>query len=287
MGIATVCDVQMFGTPWIYIIETPVQPTTPAGSSIVCNSSTSNYSVSIIDYADTTLWNLTPVDAGTVVGGYFEADIEWDPDFTGLALLSAQGSNECGAGPVSDELEITVNQTPNPEVSGLTLVCDDEQADYSVEEITGSTYVWDVVGGDIVAGAGTSTITVMWGNPGDGSVMVTQTSAESCEGVSELYDVTIDDCIGIDESINNHEFSLYPNPASTNIELVFNEKAGLTYTVVVYNSVGQVITEIKGVTFGEKQNIKIDVSKYQSGIYIVNLITESGLNIRSTFEKTR
>ncbi|MBC8321288.1 MAG: PKD domain-containing protein [Bacteroidetes bacterium] len=286
-GSAAVCETLMMGTPWIYYIETPAQPSPPDGSSEVCNNSTSNYTVSLVDYADTIYWALSPIDAGLVIGGYFEADIEWDQNFVGLAYLSAQGANECGVGPVSDEIEITVSQTPNPVVSGLALVCNDEQADYSVEENAGSTYVWEVVGGDIVGGSGTSEISVMWGVPGVGSVLVTETSVDNCDGLSDLFEVTIDDCIGINESIINKNVLLYPNPASTNIEIEFNEKAGQSYKIVVYNSIGKVMTETSGITFGKMQNVKIDVSKYQSGIYIVNLMTESGLNISNTFEKTK
>jgi|TARA_B100000315_G_C14342936_1_gene480435 hypothetical protein len=106
-------------------------------------------------------------------------------------------------------------------------------------------------------------------------------------GNSDYYEVTIDNCIGIGESTSNNEISLYPNPAKRNITLVFNGIANQKYTVIVYNSIGKEITEICGVTFGEKQNVNIDISSYKSGIYIVNLISESGENVRTTFEKTR
>jgi len=286
-AVATMCNFEMYGTPWLYNIETPGQPNTPDGPTLACNNSSSNYSVSVIDYADTIYWDLTPVEAGLVIGGYFEADIEWDENFTGTAYLNAQAANQCGVGPVSDDLEIEVENTPVPVVSGLTLICNDEQADYSVENNTGSTYNWDVVGGDIVAGSGTSTISVLWGDPGDGSVFVTETAATTCVGNSDYYEVTIDNCIGIGESTSNNEISLYPNPAKRNITLVFNGIANQKYTVIVYNSIGKEITEICGVTFGEKQNVNIDISSYKSGIYIVNLISESGENVRTTFEKTR
>lgn len=286
-AVAAVCNLEMYGTPWLYNIETPGQPSTPDGPTLACNNSSSNYSVSIVDYADTIYWDLTPVEAGYVIGGYFEADIEWDANFTGTAYLNAQAANQCGTGPVSDNLEIIVENTPTPIVTGQALVCNDEQSDYSVDNNTGSTYEWDVVGGTIVSGAGTSAISVLWGDPGDGSVFITETSAASCVGYSNYYEVTIDECIGIDESSADNIISLFPNPAKSNIEIVFTEKAGQKYTVLVYNSVGMVMTEISSVTFTEKQNVNIDISSYQSGIYIVNLKTESGLNIRRTFEKTR
>ncbi len=287
MGYAAICDLQMYGTPWLYILEIPSQPTNPDGPTVACSNSTTNYSVSTIDYADTTYWELSPADAGTVIGGYFEADIEWDVDFSGAATLTAQGVNDCGEGPVSDATEIVVEGTPTPQISGLTLVCNDEQADYSVDEVAGNTYVWQVAGGEIVAGAGTSTISVLWGNPGNGKVSMTETSANDCEGASGDYDVVIDDCIGIDESISNDGVSIYPNPATNNIEIAFNEETGTKYTLVVYNSIGQVMTETTGIVYSKTQKVSLDISKYQGGVYIVNIRSDKGLNVRSTFEKTR
>lgn len=287
MGVATMCDMQQIGTPWIYYIEDPVQPSIPAGPTNVCNAEASIYSILAVLNADTIFWTLSPVESGAISGGNLEITIDWNHDFTGMAYLNAQGSNECGTGPISDDLEITANETPMPVITGLALICDFEQADYLVEDNTGSTYVWDVVGGDVVAGAGTSIVSILWGDPGNGSVFVTETSADNCVGHSEYFEVVIDDCTGIGEAIDNHGFLLYPNPAKTNIEIVFNEKAGIAYTIVVHNSIGQVMAETNGVAHGEKQNVKIDVSSYRPGIYIVNLSTENGLNIRSAFEKTK
>jgi len=287
IGVSTICEMPMIGTHWIYYKEYPAQASIPSGPTEVCNPATSEYSISSVANADIINWVLTPAEAGTITGDDIEITIEWNSDFTGSVTLTAQGSNECGDGPVSDALDITVNQTPMPVITGLTLVCNDDQAEYTTEDVTGSTYNWDIVGGEVVAGAGTSIVTVLWGDPGNGSVFVTETSAANCEGYSDYLDVVIDDCIGIDEEIVNQKVLLYPNPASTNIEIVFNEKTGANYSVVIYNSIGQVVGETKGTASGENTNINIDVSKYFSGIYIINLTTESGLNIRRTFEKTK
>ncbi len=287
MGASTICEIPMIGTHWIYYKEYPAQASTPSGLTEVCNTSTSDYSISLVAHADIINWVLTPAEAGTITGGDLDVSIEWSFDFTGMATLTAQGSNECGDGPISDALSITVSQTPMPVITGLTLICNDDQADYSTEEVTGSTYAWDIVGGEVVAGVGTSIVTVLWGDPGNGSVFVTEISAANCEGYSDYFDVVIDDCIGIDEEIVNQDVLLYPNPASRNVEIVFNEKIGANYSVIVYNSIGQIVAETKGIASGENTNINIDVSNYFSGIYIINLTTESGLNIRRTFEKTK
>lgn len=266
-------------------IFTPAQPSTPAGSTAECNTSVTDYSVTSVANADDIIWMLSPAEAGIITNTGMEISIEWDYDFVGIAQLSALGTNDCGEGPVSDALEITVNQTPSHEVSGLDIVCDNEQVDYAVEDVSGSTFIWDIVGGEVVAGAGTYMISVMWGEPGTGSVFVTETTAAYCVGASDYYDVTIDDCTGIDDANANANVSLYPNPAKENIELVFTGKAGSTYTVVVINSIGQVMTEINGISFRHSQNVNIDINNYKSGFYIINLSTKDGLNIRRTFEK--
>ncbi len=286
MGIATMCDLQMWGTPWLYYLETPIQPDPPTGASTVCNTETTNYAVSIVDYADTIYWDLQPANAGIVIGGDFEADIQWDASFSGMATLSAQGVNICGAGPVSNATEIQVDATPMPEISGVTMICNDEEAEYSVTETTGNTYVWNVTGGTVVGGAGTNTITVLWGNPGMGMVSLTETSAADCEGISGDYEVTIDDCVGIGE-LAYGEVNVFPNPATTNVEINFADNASSKYTVTVYNSVGQVMAVNNGIVIANSESVVLDISKYQTGIYIVNIVSDSGLNIRSTFEKTR
>ncbi len=285
-GMAPLCDLQMWGTPWLYFLDDPVQPDPPAGETDVCNGETSNYSVSIYDYADTIYWDLQPIEAGTVIGGDFEADIEWSPDFSGLATLTAQGANQCGTGPVSDATEINVESTPAPEISGLTLVCDNEAAEYSVTEVTGNTYQWTVDGGTITTGAGTSMITVMWGDPGMGSVSVMESTTADCSGSTENYEVTIDDCIGIDETLAFGEVVIFPNPASTNVEIVFNGKESSKYNVVVYNTMGQKMNESTGYSTVGNQSVSVDVSTYPQGLYIVNITSENGLNIKTTFEKT-
>jgi len=285
IGYATMCELQQMGTPWIHYLETPAQPSTPTGSTAECNTSVTDYSVTAVANADAVTWTLTPDEAGIIVGTDLEVTVEWDYNFVGLAYLSAVGSNDCGDGPVSDELEITISQTPSPEVSGLSTVCDLEQVDYTVEDITGSTYIWNIVGGEVVAGAGTHMISVLWGEPGAGSVFVTETSVANCVGSSDYFDVTIDDCTGIDDNYANAEMSIYPNPAKENVEVAFTAKIGSTYSVVVFNSLGQVMYETRGVSMGDNQNVSIDISTYKSGIYIINLSVKDGLNIRKTFEK--
>jgi len=95
---------------------------------------------------------------------------------------------------------ITVSPIPTPEVAGETDVCVNNELTYTTADNSGSTYNWNVVGGDIVNGNGTSEISVVWTIEGEGSVQVTETSAESCEGSSEILIVTVNACLSADFS---------------------------------------------------------------------------------------
>lgn len=64
---------------------------------------------------------------------------------------------------------------PNPVISGTTIGCINNSYNYSIPAIAGSTYIWTVTGGTILAGQGTSQITVQWNNGVAGNVYVVQT----------------------------------------------------------------------------------------------------------------
>ncbi len=212
------CSSYMEGTAVITIAYEPDPAAVPTGDTTVCSGTTTDYSVTPIVGADTIYWMLTPSEAGTVIGSGEEISIEWDIDFNSYAYLSAQGENACGLGEESDELEINCSQSPSPEITGSDMVCKEEEADYSTADNAGNTYEWTVAGGTISAGEGTHQITVLWGAPGNGTVDLIESTEGSCVGSAETFEVTIDDCIGIDEDIEEN-LSIYPNPATDVINI--------------------------------------------------------------------
>jgi len=64
---------------------------------------------------------------------------------------------------------------------------------YSVPATAGSTYAWNITGGNIVAGQGTNTIQVDWSAtvPGNYAVEVIETDINGCIGNVVLCDVTV------------------------------------------------------------------------------------------------
>jgi hypothetical protein len=63
-----------------------------------------------------------------------------------------------------------------PIISGAANACINGTSVYSVTATAGSTYLWVVTGGTIVAGQGSHQITVQWNNNVQGTVHVEQTT---------------------------------------------------------------------------------------------------------------
>jgi PKD repeat protein len=264
------CSETMVGQIYVHMEPAPGQGGTPDGDTDACNDQTSVYTTSGAQYADDYTWSLDPEDAGFITNYGEECSVVWNIGFSGSASLTVTGQNDCGTGAPSDELIITVNSSPAPAVSGLGFVCDEEEADYSTANNTGSDYAWEVIGGTIVSGAGTSQINVLWGTPGPGTVSVTETSQAGCDGLSETLLVTIDDCTGIEES-DATEITIYPNPAFGQVQI-----AGFTNaTIRIYNNLGMEILNVNDVS---DQEI-IDISSFKKGLYLVKVEHDAGMSV--------
>ena len=257
------CSEEMDGIAMIYINFAPDAASTPTGETEVCAGTTTDYSVAPIDGADTIYWSLSPSEAGTIVGSGENISIDWASDFDGMAHLTAQGENDCGLGDESDELDINCSQTPTPEISGLDMVCKEEEVDYSTDENAGNTYEWTVTGGEITIGEGTHQITVLWGAPGNGTIDLIESSEGSCTGTAETFDVTIDDCIGIDERGGN-DLSIYPNPAKNVINI---QSGNPIKSIRIIDLTGKEVLSESNYS----KSFKLNTSMFKSGIYILTI----------------
>jgi len=276
-GSTGTCSENMVGTPYIFVEFIPEQAITPEGPDYVCQASITDYTTEAVFASDTIYWNLTPVEAGIIIGSGENISIEWDVDFTGDASLTTQGYNDCGFGDESDPLVISVSAIPTPEITGLLTVCDEEETDYSTTDNTGSTYVWTVMGGEITYGLGTYMVTVLWGNPGVGTIEVSETVSNDCSGNSEQLEITIDDCTGINENTHN-ELSVFPNPTSNVINIKFEVNANEQFTIVVQDLLGQVFSTINSVGTGELETHIINTSSLPAGQYVVSVVMQNGDN---------
>jgi gliding motility-associated-like protein len=71
-------------------------------------------------------------------------------------------------------------------IIGDTPVCELSTHTYSVTNIAGHSYAWQVTGGSIVGSATANQITVNWASAGTGSITITQTSALGCDSTKSI-----------------------------------------------------------------------------------------------------
>ena len=142
------------------------------------------FTIPPITNATAYLWSLPP--GAVIVSGDSTNTIVVNFSLTAQSgLISARGYNPCGEG-AGSEMYLVVTHIPVVPIEGEKTVCTETQgAVYSVDPGY-SYYRWTVgSGGNIVAGQGTSSVTVDWGSlPGTYSLSVLYSSAEDCSGVS-------------------------------------------------------------------------------------------------------
>ncbi|MDX9906549.1 MAG: PKD domain-containing protein [Bacteroidales bacterium] len=271
LGYTAYCSAFMVGQIYVYEMLAPGQASMPNGPETGCDGQSATYSTIPLDDADVYIWTLTPEEAGVLTPVFETCQVDWNPGFTGDAALSVRGENLCGPGPESAPLEISVSLTPMPVISGLEIVCDNREENYETPSNDGSFYSWEVTGGVIVNGAGTHQVTVLWGDPGEGSVSVTETTGQGCSADAETFAVTIEICESVGEAPSGN-IRIYPNPAGKIIRIDMQSSDHPVDRISVTNAAGQVLFEqrIKEGSVVESVNI----SDYPAGVYFVKTISK-------------
>ena len=84
------------------------------------------------------------------------------------------------------------------------------------------------------------------------------------EMARELFSINV--MTGVEEN-NAYGFNIYPNPANSK---VFVEGENIDF-VEVYNSLGQKVASVDGT-----ENTSVDVTSFESGVYVVRVVTNDG-----------
>jgi PKD repeat protein len=281
LGYSSTCEKVMYGNAYIYQMEIPGQAAIPSGDDMVCPGGENDYMTNGASDAETYIWTLSPVDAGTITGTTVDATVQWSASYTGSASITAQGINDCGDGVVSDAFEVTVDEIPQPLITGDEYVFQNTTHVYTSPEHAGASYSWSVTGGTIDAGQGTYEITVIWGGPGTGYINLTETSSATCDGVATELIVNVDP-VGIEESFMN-DISLYPNPAGEvlNIELYAEKESAVN--IHVLNQIGQVVINRSENLSTGNNKFTLNTSDLQNGYYTMKMIATDGTIIQEKF----
>lgn len=133
----------------------PQQPDTIIydGQDTFCNTVPVTYYTTTGAYFATDYeWNLTPSDAGDIIGNGNSAHVEWNSSTHGPAYISVRGVNSCGSGParqislfrdyctdIPNNQETNINIFPNPVKNQVYIVFSafTSQAEYVLSNLQG------------------------------------------------------------------------------------------------------------------------------------------------------
>lgn len=141
------CFSENSDTTTVTVHKTARKPSDISGDDALCQDNPNTFYSTNSWYADTYNWDLQPAGAGTVLGSGADIEIDWEESFSGVAKLSVYGSNaDCGAGPVSDTLYISLGALPGDPgpISGNTVVCQGQTDEvYSIDPVANASgYSW-------------------------------------------------------------------------------------------------------------------------------------------------
>jgi hypothetical protein len=172
----------------VNIDSTPVQPAVITGSTTVCTSGSTAYSVANVAGVTYT-WNTG--GAGTITGNGNAININWTS--AGVKTLTVTPSTACGIG-TPRTLAVTVNAVPSQPsvIAGSTAVTTGIANQYSVTNEAGITYAWNAGAGGTVTGSGNS-VAISWSSAGTKTITLTPSNACG-NGTTRTLNVTVSDC---------------------------------------------------------------------------------------------
>ena len=117
------------------------------------------------------------------------------------------------------------------------------------------------------------TTTIHWSTTYEGPATLKVRSTNDC-GESTWSDSLIIQtytCLGTNENNFEDKLRIYPNPATSRLIVEMDSNSPKLYTIEVYNSFGSQIYSVKTAN----NNTMINVSGWNSGIYVVNVLSEN------------
>ncbi|MCD4746204.1 MAG: T9SS type A sorting domain-containing protein [Bacteroidales bacterium] len=252
----------------VTIIPFPSVPGTPTGETELCeNSQNTTYTTTAAANASSYIWNLSPTEAGSITGGGLTGIVDWNYNFSGQAIITVKGVNECGEGEFSDELIVTVHPLPNVTLEPFDNVC----LNYPPFELTGG-----LPEGGTYSGTGVSN---NWFDPvaaGIGTHIITYTYIDQygCENFAEET-IYVDGCTGIKDIVNGLHIEIFPNPSKGIFTLILKSDNNEMFNIKILNLLGVEIYKENNITVFDNFSMNIDLSGIEEGLYFINLTSNN------------
>jgi hypothetical protein len=172
-------------------------------------------------------------------------------------------TNGCTA---HDSILVIGLTAPSPTtISGATVVIAGNTYFYFNDNPSTSTLAWAASGGIILSGQGTDTVTIQWDTTSTHTLMLVQSEPTGCSDTTTITIIT-NSGTGLVETPAN-VFLLYPNPATTAIQLGFaDEKSRL---IRVSDIRGRTVLEQRIQSSKAQLDVPPDI---QSGMYLIRVL---------------
>lgn len=157
------------------------------------------------------------------------------------------------------------SQVETSEITGLTQASTSDIIVYTVSGTPGSVFDWTVTGGNLLAGQGSNSVNIQWGDPGSGKISVIETNKDGCKGDTVSTDVSIV------MSVNPAEiqpFKIYPNPFSNNTKIQFPYPASEPYQLSIITLAGKTVKIIDAFN---TDLIEFNRDGLPAGLYMIEL----------------
>ncbi|MBN2746737.1 MAG: T9SS type A sorting domain-containing protein [Bacteroidales bacterium] len=249
--------IKALGNPYL-----PLQPTKPNGDTLVCNPLQTNYYTKSVSTATGYNWQIRPTNAGTLVGADTAISINWNPSFIGKAVIFVQAANLNGDGAFSDSLNVFVHRVAKPNLGSDTIL----KASHCLTlsgDTTGLQNFW--------SNGATANIILVCGSSLSSTynaISLTISDSSGCSASDTILIELLDDT-GIDE-ITEKNFTLYPNPAKNEVNIVLPLNISIVSSLKIFNSTMDCISEIQNLVPTGNRIILSDL-QLSNGVYFISL----------------
>jgi hypothetical protein len=184
-----------------------------------------------------------------------------------------------GANIVTDQVTVTVFALPAVDLGDDITVCANHTAVIDGTTVGAVSYLWTP------GGYTTPIIEVDTTGFGVGSFTftLTVTNANDCIGEDDII-VVFDPCVNIDDLGNTFRLDVYPNPASTILNInITGAATSVRYTLLNYQGSAVYSNEIGKLSgFAAKQ---LNITNFAAGIYYLRVETDQNVTIRKVVIK--
>lgn len=206
----------------VYNVNVNATPTpTVGGPATACTGTSATYSTAANPGRGYT-WTVSAGGSITSGQGTNSITVAWNTAGANTVsvneMITATG---CSAN--SNTFNVTVTATPVSAISGSNNVCSGTTVSYSASAAT--TYSWSVIGGTISGSATASTVNVIWGAAGIGSVNLTSSNGACSSTNSRAVTINATPSPVISGPVavcsgNNNQYSVSWTPISTYLWIV-------------------------------------------------------------------